>query len=145
MAFSRALSRQLSGGRFELSLQDRSGRIQNFYAIERDIVAALQEALLDCALETQAIAFELCAVDTGFMREHIEVYVSEGMQTFEIGWRADEFFEAGFDFYPMFVVLGTRFMPPRDPLTPAYERTKPRYAERSRELVQEALRRRRIA
>lgn len=144
MAFSRRLSNALSGGKLELSLQDRSGRVQNFYQVERDLVEAMQEAMLEAAYETQAAAFELCPVDTGFMRDHIRVETDESLQSFEIGWRADDFFEEGLAFYPMFVVLGTRFVPPRDPLTPAYERTKPRFAEKVREAIQEALRRRRV-
>lgn len=135
----------LSGHKLELSLVDRSGKIQNFNAIYPDIVRAMQDAALQCALETQTIAYALCPVDTGFMRDHIVVVTSANNQIFEIGWRAADFFEAGFDFYPMYVVLGTRHMPPRDPLTPAHEQVKPRYEQRTRELVQQALERRKVA
>jgi hypothetical protein len=144
MAFDVALSNRLGGNKFELSLRDRSGKIQNFHAAETDIVDAMKEAMLLNALETQTIAFELCAVDTGFMRDHIDVVTSEQNLVYEIGWRAEDFFNAGFEFYPMFVVLGTRFLPPRDPLTPAHEMTKPKYVERMRELVGIALERRRM-
>lgn len=142
MAFDLALSERLGGAKLELSLQDRSGKIANFHAVYRDIVEAMQEAALECARDTQALAYELCPVDTGFMRDHIEVVTSENNQTWEIGWRAEDFFEEGLPFYPMFVVLGTRYLPPRDPLTPAHERMKPRYEQRMRELVRRSLERR---
>jgi hypothetical protein len=145
MAFNRALSNQLGGLRMELSLVDRSGKVQNFYSVYDDIVEEMQNAMLDCALLTQSIAFELCPVDTGFMRDHIEVITDDSMQVFEIGWRAEPFFAAGLQFYPMFVVLGTRFMPARDPLTPAYAQTKPEYEVRNAAAINRALERRRMA
>jgi tricorn protease-like protein len=145
MAFDSALNQALSGNRLELSLQDRSGKVANFHAIYDDIVAGIKEAMLDCAEETRDLAYAFCPVQYGFMREHIRVVTSQNNQVFEIGWRAEDFYAAGFDFYPMFVVLGTRHMAPRDPLTPAHEITKPRYAERSAQLVQMALERRKVS
>jgi hypothetical protein len=144
MAFDKQLSQSLGGWKFELSLQDKSGQIANFYAAETDVVEAIQDAGLECAYETQAIAYELCAFKTGFMRDHLDVYVSENMRRFEIGWKAADFFDAGFPFYPAFVVLGTRFQAPRDPLTPAYAETKPLYESRVAAAIQVALERRRM-
>jgi hypothetical protein len=129
----------------ELSLIDKSGKVQNFYAVYEDIVVEMQQAMLECALETQTIAYELCAVDTGFMRDHLDVETDNAMQVFEIGWRAEDFFAAGLQFYPMFVVLGTRLMPARDPLTPAYAQTKPLYESRNADAIRRALERRRVA
>jgi hypothetical protein len=144
MAYDPRLAAALSGSKMELSLVDRSGKVQNFYAMYEDLVERMQDAMLESALETQARAYELCPVDTGFMRDHIDVYTSESMQEFEIGWKAGDFFEAGLPFYPMYVVLGTRYLSPRDPLTPAYAATKPVYEQRVAEAVREALQRRRM-
>lgn len=144
MAFNEQLSANLSGWKFELSLQDKSGQVQNFYANDQVVVEAIQEAAYECAYETRAVAYYLCAFKTGFMRDNLDVYVSDGRRRFEIGWRADPFFQAGFPFYPMFVVLGTRFQEPRDPLTPAYAQTKPIYEQRVAAAIREALARRRM-
>lgn len=141
--FDRALSDALSGVKMELSLSDRSGKVANFYAFSDECVAAIRNAAMECALETQTIAFDLCPVDTGFMREHIDVIMSDGDRTFEIGWQAQDFFDAGLEFYPMFVVLGTRYMAPRDPLTPAYAMTKGLYEERITAAIRAALEARR--
>lgn len=142
MAYDEGLALTLAGNKLELSLTDRSGRVQNLYAFATDLVEEMKEAMLEAALETQALAFEFCPVDTGFMRDHIDVIVSENHQTFEIGWKAEDFFEAGLAFYPMYVVLGTRFLAPRDPLTPAYMASKPLYEERVSAAIQKAIARR---
>jgi len=139
MAFDSALSNALGGSKLELSITDRSGRVQNFYKFADDLVDEMKNAMLEAALETQALAFEFCPVDTGFMRDHIDVIVSDNLQTFEIGWKAEDFFGAGLVFYPMFVVLGTRHTAPRDPLTPAYLQSKPIYEDRVRAAIQQAI------
>lgn len=144
MAFDKQLSQSLGGWKFELSLQNRSGQVQNFYAEDQVAVEAMQDAMLECAYETQAIAYYLCAFKTGFMRDNLEVYVSENLRRFEIGWRAEPFFQAGFPFYPMFVVLGTRHQAPNDPLTPAHAQTKPIYEQRVADAIRGALERRRM-
>lgn len=140
--YDAALAIALSGAKLELSIVDRAGKVANFFADSSDIVTAIQDAMLETALETQAIAFELCPVDTGFMRDHITVVTSPNNQVFEIGWQASDFFDAGLAFYPMFVVLGTRFMAARDPLTPAYAQTKPRYEQAVADAMRRAIERR---
>lgn len=145
MAFDVTLSAALSGAKMELSIRDQTGRVANFWAFDDEIIKDIQAAGERAALRTQTIAFELCAVDTGFMREHIDVMTSPDLQTWEVGWRAADFFAAGLAFYPMYVVLGTRYMPPRDPLTPAYQQSKPIYLEEITAAIQAGVQRRRSA
>lgn len=144
MAYDALLSARLHGHRFELSLEDRTGRIANLHRVGADLVEAFKRAGRETALETRDIARELTPVDKGFMRDNLELYVSPDGQVFEVGWRAEPFFAEGLAFYPQFVVLGTRYQAPNDPLTPAHERTKPRYEQRIRANIAEAMRRRAV-
>lgn len=144
MAFNSALASRLRGNKLELSIEDRSGRVTNFYAVEQDLVDAAKEAFRRVGARTKGLAYEYCPKDTYFMANHIELVESEESQVFEVGWWASDFYEAGLPFYPEFVVLGTRYVPPNDPLTPAYEATKPEYELEMRELWRASLERRAV-
>jgi hypothetical protein len=144
MAYNAALAARLPGRRFEVSLTDRSGRVQNLYAVGEDITRAMQQAMQVMGAETYEIAYALTPKDTWFMADHLRLDFSPNYQVFELGWSADDFFDADLPFYPPYVVFGTRFMAGQDPLTPAHEMTKPEYEATMRELVNAAMLRRRV-
>jgi hypothetical protein len=81
-------------------------------------------------LETAA---SLTPFDTGFMLEKLRLERTRGGYNYAVGWRSSDFVgqqnpqtgRAITDFYPVYVVYGTRFMAGRDPLTPALRREEP--------------------
>jgi HK97 gp10 family phage protein len=129
----------------ELSVRNESGLAANFYAAERDVVEAMRAAAERAAELVQQVVQMTCAVDTGFMRDHVRVYRSPNGLVWEVGWDATDFFNAGLAFYPWFVEFGTRFMAAQPSLLPAYDYVVPIYQQDVADLVGIALARRRAA
>lgn len=75
--------------------------------------------------ESQGRVFEhaasLTPVRTGRMKSLLREQPSDGGLGYTVGWTADDFREHAQPPYFVFVVLGTRFQPANDPLTPALE------------------------
>lgn len=130
---------------FELGVRNLQGLVANFYATERDIVEAMQQAAQRAADLVQQVTQATCAVDTGFMREHVRTWHSATGLVWEVGWDAADFFAAGEAFYPWFVELGTRYMAAQPALLPAYEYVVPIYQHDVADLVRLAVERRRAA
>jgi HK97 gp10 family phage protein len=131
--------------RMELQVRNEQALVANFYAAERDIVTAMQLAVRNAADLVQQVVQLTCAIDTGFMRDHVRVYVSPGGLAWQVGWDASDFFAAGLAFYPWFVEFGTRYMAAQPSLGPAYEYVAPIYQAEVADLVGLAVERRRIA
>jgi len=129
------------GYALELSVRNTSGLVANFYAAERDIVAGMTRAAKSAAELLQLVVQQTCAVDTGFMRDHVRIWYSKSGLAFEVGWDAADFFGAGFAFYPWFVEYGTRFMAAQPALMPAYNYVVPIYLADVRDLTRIAVER----
>lgn len=67
----------------------------------------------------------LTPVRTGRMREHLRQTPTEGGLGYVVGWVKEDFTAVAQPFYPALVVLGTRHMAGRDPITPALEAERP--------------------
>lgn len=111
--------------KFELGVRNQQALIANFHAKEREIVDAMRRASEAAAYRAQGIAYMLCPVDTSptaddfAMRDHIKIIFSPDKLAWELGWYAEDFFDAGLPFYAFFVEFGTRYMPARPSLRPA--------------------------
>jgi hypothetical protein len=66
-------------------------------------------------------AATLTPVRTGRMRELLRGQPTDGGLGYVVGWVAEDFRAVAQPFYPLHVVMGTRFMAGRDPITPALE------------------------
>jgi hypothetical protein len=126
-----------SGVRLELSVLNAAAVIGNLRAFDRRLQDDLRAVNEETGEDIRALTYELCPVDTGFMREHIVVVFSEGGMVVEVGWQASDFFEAGLVFYPFFVIFGTVSMPARPVLQSAYAHFRPIHIKR----VSDAMRR----
>lgn len=128
---------------FELGVKGLEGLVANFYAADIDCQLALETATRRAGDEIFGLAYMFCPVDTGFMQEHLKLLLTRF--TFEIGWDATDFFDAGHPFYPEWVEFGTRFMPGQYVLTRAYDEGYPKYVADVSQGVHDALERRRAA
>jgi HK97 gp10 family phage protein len=129
----------------ELSVRNIDGLAANFYAADREIAAAMRDAARSAAELVQQVTQQTCAVDTGFMRDHVRIWFTPSGLGFEVGWDADDFFAAGHPFYPFFVEYGTRFMAAQPALEPAYDYVVPIYRDDVSDLIRAAVERRRAA
>ena len=70
-------------------------------------------------------AAALTPVRTGRMKSLLREQPAEGGMGYVVGWTAEDFREHAQPPYFVYVVLGTRFQPANDPLTPALEAERP--------------------
>lgn len=127
------------GLHMELAVRDLSGLVANFYAAEAAVLEAFKQAARNAAELIQQVVQSICAVDTGFMREHVRAWFTQSGLGFEVGWDASDFLGAGLAFYPFFVEFGTRYMAAQPALMPAYDYVAPMYQQDVAELVRVAL------
>lgn len=134
----------MDGVKLELSVRNESGLVANFFALDAEIQVAMRFAAASAADLVQQVVQATCAVDTGFMRDHVRIWRSPTGLAWEVGWDAGDFFEAGLAFYPFFVEYGTRFMAAQPSLEPAYNYVVPIYLAEVEALVRLAIERRSI-
>lgn len=134
----------MDGIRLELSVRNESALVANFFALDAEIQVAMQLAAASAADLVRQVVQSTCAVDTGFMRDHVRIWKSPTGLVWEVGWDAGDFFDAGLAFYPFFVEYGTRFMAAQPSLGPAYEYVVPIYLADVEALVQLAIERRSV-
>jgi HK97 gp10 family phage protein len=122
-----AASSGYNASRFELGIRNQQALVANFHSAEREIVDAMTDLTRAAGERAYAIAYAICPVDTSptaddfAMRDYIRLEFSAGGLVWELGWYAEDFFGAGHPFYAFFVEFGTRFMPARPSLRPAFE------------------------
>lgn len=129
----------------ELSVRGSQALVANFYATEVDIVEAMRESAQRAAELLVQVVQQICAVDTGFMRDHVRTWFSPTGLVFEGGWDAADFFGAGLAFYPWFVEFGTRHMAAQPALLPAWDYVVPIFLAELAALTAIAVERRRAA
>jgi HK97 gp10 family phage protein len=104
-----------------------SALVANFYASDAEIQRAARAAVKRAGDAMFEIAEALCAVDTGFMVEHMRERITEGGYAVSIGWDAADFEDAGLAFYPPFVEFGTSKMAAQPAIGPAFEIVAPEF------------------
>lgn len=94
------------------------------FALELQIVATN----LEFAPLVQELTQLFCAVESGWMRDHVKIdYQDEGRE-FEVGWKFTDFVSHGNGrFYPFDVETGTSKMPAQPALGPAFAIVTPEY------------------
>lgn len=129
----------MSSVRFDLKIRNASGVVANLHKYDALIRGEIEKEVLDSAEAVKAETQRLCAFDTGFMHDHVTAYISPGVLSYEVGWSADDFSEAGHPFYPPFLEFGTSRMPAQPALFPAYAAERPVFQRRVREAVRRAI------
>lgn len=127
---------------FELGVRGEQALVANFHGTEAAIVDGFRASAQTAAELVVAVTRQLCAYDTGFMRDHVRIWYSRSGLVFEVGWDATDFFNEGLAFYPWFVEFGTRTMDAQPALLPAYEYVTPLYLADLAENVARAVARR---
>jgi HK97 gp10 family phage protein len=113
----------------------------NFYAADREVTRAAQDLIERSGDAMIEIAQTICPVDTAFMRNHIKKRVTERGMAVSIGWEATDFEEAGLQFYPPFVELGTSRAGAQPTIWPAYDEVVPQFEQELSELLSAAIER----
>lgn len=107
--------------RFELSVRGLSGLVANLYAADPLVQSRVRTVNTRFGAAIRQRVADTCAYDTGFMSEHArDTYTPSGL-TFEVGWDASDFFDAGKAFYPEYVEFGTVAMAAQPSLLPAFD------------------------
>jgi hypothetical protein len=99
---------------------------------QRAAIRAVTARGLERALHS---AQDLCPRDSGYMALHMRAELTHEGFGFRLGWHRDDFVgqintlvepnRLITDFYPVFVVFGTRHMQGRDPISPALRAERP--------------------
>lgn len=112
----------MSGG---LEVRGVTGLIANVRVFDRIARQEIGDAMERGASDTADLTKQLCAVDSGFMRDHVGYEMSPERLTYTVGWKPEDFADAGLPFYPPFVELGTSNSPAQPALFPAHEAMSP--------------------
>lgn len=111
-----------------VTAQQSAAAMAAFRAFDAHPQASLGEALFDNALIVQKAiedsVVELDVRDTDFSLNNVEIrhaeHEADGFTGVKVGFFEDTYLANGFrDLYIVYPVLGTRYMPGRDVLTPA--------------------------
>lgn len=128
-----------SGMRMDLSQKQVAGVIARIYSAQRATVDAVQVATRGAGEFCREYTSLLAPKDTGFMAGHVRTVYSPDGLSFETGWLANDFAQAGRSFYPPFQEFGTRFMPAQPSLYPAYKATQRYYLDELRTMIRAAI------
>lgn len=124
---------------FELSQMGVAGIVANFYKADAEVFAAMQDTGRRFGTELQERTMFYTPVLSGFMQDHVKLRFLNDDTAFEVGWIADDFFNAGREFYPFFVEEGTVNMAAQHPLGNAYAEVAPEYELEMRNSVKRAI------
>jgi len=118
-----------------------SAVVANFYSAEREVVRAAQDLVRRTGDAMKEIAQTISPVDTGFMRDHIRARYTEQGLAVSVGWLAEDFEEAGLQFYPPYVELGTSRQGAQPTIWPAYDEVAPQFEQELSDLLSAAIER----
>lgn len=124
---------------FELSQVASKGVAANFFKADAEVFAEMQDVGRRWGAELQERTMFYSPVLTGFMQEHVRLRMLNDDTAFEVGWMADDFFNEGLEFYPVFVEEGTINMPAQHPLFNAYSEVAPEYEAEMRSAIKKAI------
>jgi hypothetical protein len=108
-----------------LEVRGITGLIANVRAFDADCGREIRGAMRRGARDTKELTQQLCAVDTGFMRDHVRCELSPDELAYTVGWNPEDFAAAGLPFYPVWVELGSSLSPAQPALFPAHETMQP--------------------
>jgi hypothetical protein len=112
----------------------KAGLAANFHAADEITQKVIRELVLEYGELTKELTQLLCPVDTGFMQSSVRADYSNNGLTFDVGWRAEDFFDVGENFYPIYPEFGIG-QAPQPSLQPAWAETSVEFqAAVSREL-----------
>jgi HK97 gp10 family phage protein len=130
---ARRSSSRRGGGSTRVSIEgidDLRGRLEE---LGPTIIAAAKKAVRESAEEIKAEAKKNVAVDTGNLRDSVDIkYEDDGLRA-EVGWRDRD------DWYASLHEHGTRRIPANPVLGPATERERPKLPQRLTEEIRRAL------
>lgn len=127
--------------RLTLTTRNASGIAANFYAADARAQRAVRKTVRTYGVKESERVRELCPVDTGFMRSQLRLEFSEQGLAYELGWREEDFANAGLVFYPVFQEFGTVNMPAQPSLFPARDEIRPQFRDALRRDLSAAIRR----
>lgn len=102
--------------RLTLSTRNARAVAANFVAANERAQRAVQKLVRKHGVALHAKVYADTPVLTGFMRSQLRLRFSEGGYSYEVGWDEADFASAGLEFYPPYVLFGTRHMPGNDVL-----------------------------
>lgn len=114
--------------RMTVSTGNIRGLVANLFAADARAQKAIRRTVRTYGEKQFRLTRELAPVDTGFLRAHIRLRVSEDGLAYEVGLRDKDFTDAGLVNYGIFQEFGTRFMkaqpfifPARDTIAPEFK------------------------
>lgn len=124
---------------FELGVRNLQGLAANFHRLDETLQDGMRELVRETAYDTRDYAYLIAPKDTHFLADHIEAWFTESGLGFEVGWDANDFYEAGLAFYPWFVEFGTRFMAAQPSVGPAWDNQRPIFQQKMERLMRDAV------
>ena len=119
MAHSMTLSTKATATRPNLRRQGQAKVVA-----VKDVVRRSRDRLL---LECQSLCpYDRTEADDFHMVEQLRGDLAEDQLSYEVGFHESDFTRAGQDFYPLWVIFGSRFMSPRDFIFGPAQAEKPR-------------------
>jgi HK97 gp10 family phage protein len=127
------------GLHFELGIRGLQALASNFHASDERLQTEARQLVLETAGDIRTLAEMLAPKRTGFMAEHIKEFFTPSGLGFEVGWDAEDFYSAGFAFYPYFQEFGTRVMAAQPSIGPAADDRFPAFQQRMGDLLRQAM------
>lgn len=124
----------------ELSVTGSAAAERGFDRTNQAMDRAVKRVVKDFSLYTRDLTRFFSPVNTGFMQRHVRSEVSPDGYSFETGWVADDFFNAGRTFYPFFNEFGTSKMPARPALGRALQIAAPEFKQAITQAIMETAR-----
>lgn len=121
--------------RMTISTRNNRAVIANLKRYSEQARERARVVVQESADRTYNTSKSLAPVDTGFMADHLRKEITPGGYGYQVGFRQGDFTGAGKEFYPVFVLFGTRFMPGRDFLFAPNEGEKARFRQNLRQAL----------
>jgi HK97 gp10 family phage protein len=118
------------------------GLVANLFAADARAQKAIRGTVAKYGTRQFRLTRQLAPVDTGFLRSHIRLRVSEDGLAYEVGVREKDYTEAGLPFYALYQEFGTRFMHAQPFIFPARDQTYPEFRRALSANVRAAMKRR---
>jgi HK97 gp10 family phage protein len=115
--------------------------VANFRVVDEVAQRQFRRAVVEHAEKVVRLTRAYSPVDTGFMRDHVRYELSPSGLIAQHGWWADDFFDAGLEFYPPFQEFGTSRHPAQPSLYPAVFQLQPAFAKRMADITAASVRR----
>ena len=105
--------------RLTLSTRNISGIAARFRARDAKVQRNVRRVVKKTGEAAYSLAYADAPKRTTFMVNQLRLDFAKDRLSYELGFREQDFTKAGFAFYPVWVIFGTRFMAANDFLFPA--------------------------